>query len=283
MRRTLSIAACLSALSLLLSAAGNAQRITRRESHGAVARGEVRNRVTVSTVVVAMDNTSRITTRLNGLGNLTASSIRILDVRPFIPAARRSTYLAALDRNARKIELLRSELVSIDPVVEKLAAQKPPLDVDDVVAAGILDVIETADSENILVLYVDRRNRLASSRPRPNGPTLDTFRPSTNSLLRALQSTPETVARVSALEGLRSDRVRFYDIDKILSTSEFDSYRSAVKQNETSIWSLRAELSKWPVVMQALSRRQPALALGNIFAADVIGGDVLVLYYRARS
>ena len=94
----------------------------------------------------------------------------------------------------------------------------------------------------------------------------------------------ETVARISALEGLRGDRIRFYDIDQILSSTEFETYRNAVRQNETSIRALRAELSKWPVVMQAMARRQPPLALGNIFTADVIGsGDVLVLYFRARN
>jgi len=274
MRRTLNIAA----LALMLSAAANAQQITRRES-----RGEVRNRVNVNSVVAAMDNTSRITTRVHGLGDLTVNRVRIVDVRPYIPAAQRPTYLAALDRNSRKIELLRGELVTIDPVVLKLADQRPALDVDDVVAAGILDVIETGESENILVLYVDNRNRLPSARPRTDGRTLDSFRPSTSSLVSAVNATPETVARISALEGLRSDRVRFYDIDQILSTAEFEMYRSAVRQNETSIRALRAELSKWPVVVQAMSRHQRPLVLGNIFGADVIGsGDVLVLYYRSR-
>ena len=276
MRRTLNIAA----LALMISAAANAQqKITRRESHG-----EVRNRVNVSSVVTAMDNTSRTTTRVAGLGSLTVNRVRIVDVRPYIPAGQRPTYLAALDRNSRKIELLRGELVTIDPVVQKLADQRPALDVDDVVAAGILDVIETGESENILVLYVDNKNRLPTARPRTDGRTLDTFRPSTSSLVSAVQSTPEIVARISALEGLRADRIRFYDIDQILSQTEFEKYRNAVRQNETSIRALRAELSKWPVVLQAMARRQPSLALGNIFAADVIGsGDVLVLYFRARN
>lgn len=279
MRRTIHVAACISALSLLLSAVGTAQQsITRRESYG-----EVRNRVNVNTVVAAMDNTSRVATRVSGLGNLTVNRVRVVDVRSYIPASQRSKYLAALDRNSRKIELLRGELVTIDPVVQKLADQRPALDVDDVVAAGILDVIETGTSENILVLYVDSKNRLPTARPRSDSRTLDSFRPSTSALLGAVQSTPETVARISALEGLRSDRIRFYDIDQILSKSEFENYRNSVRQNETSIRSLRAELSKWPVIMQAMQRHQPALVLGNIFAADVIGsGDVLVLYYRAR-
>jgi hypothetical protein len=168
--------------------------------------------------------------------------------------------------------------------VQKLADQRPALDVDDVVAAGILDVIETGESENILVLYVDNKNRLPTARPRTDSRTLDTFRPSSSSLVSAVHATPETVARISALEGLRGDRIRFYDIDQILSPTEFETYRNAVRQNETSIRALRAELSKWPVVMQAMARRQPSLALGNVFAADVIGsGDVLVLYYRARN
>ena len=275
MRRTLNIAA----LALIISAAANAQQVTRRES-----RGEVRNRVNVSTVVAAMDNTSRTTMRVSGLGNLTVNRVRIVDVRPYIPNAQRSTYLAALDRNSRKIELLRGELVTIDPVVQKLADQKPKLDVDDVVAAGVLDVIETGVSENILVLYVDAKNRLPNARPRTDGRTLDSFRPSTSSLITALQSTPEIVARISALEGLRSDRVRFYDVDQILSATEFDTYRNTVRQNETSIRALRSELSKWPVVMQAMARHQPPLVLGNVFAADIIGsGDVLVIYYRARN
>jgi hypothetical protein len=263
----------------MISAAANAQqKITWRESHG-----EVRNRVNVNSVVAAMDNTSRTTTRVAGLGSLTVNRVRIVDVRPYIPAGQRRAYLAALDRNSRKIELLRGELVTIDPVVQKLADQKPALDVDDVVAAGILDVIETGESENILVLYVDNKNRLPTARPRTDGRTLDTFRPSTSSLVSAVHATPETVARISALEGLRGDRIRFFDIDQILSPTEFETYRNAVRQNETSIRALRSELSKWPVVMQAMSRRQPSLALGNIFAADVIGsGDVLVLYYRAR-
>ncbi len=275
MRRTLNIAA----LALMISATANAQQVTRRESHG-----EVRNRVNVNTVVAAMDNTSRTTMRVSGLGNLTVNRVRIVDVRPYIPTGQRSTYLAALDRNSRKIELLRGELVTIDPVVQKLADQRPALDVDDVVAAGVLDVIETGESENILVLYVDGKNRLPNSRPRTDGRTLDSFRPSTRSLIGALQSTPETVARISALEGLRGDRVRFYDIDQILSAPEFDAYRNTVRQNETSIRALRSELSKWPVVMQSMARHQPPLVLGNVFAADVIGsGDVLVLYYRARN
>ena len=275
MRRTLNIAA----LAIMISASANAQKITRRESHG-----EVRNRVNVNTVVAAMDNTSRTTMRVSGLGNLTVNRVRIVDVRPYIPTAQRSTYLAALDRNSRKIELLRGELVTIDPVVQKLADQRPALDVDDVVAAGVLDVIETGESENILVLYVDGKNRLPNARARTDGRTLDSFRPSTSALIGALQSTPETVARISALEGLRGDRVRFYDIDQILSATEFDTYRNTVRQNETSIRALRSELSKWPVVMQAMARHQPPLVLGNVFAADIIGsGDVLVLYYRARN
>lgn len=275
MRRTMNIAA----LALMISTVASAQKVTRRESHG-----EVRNRVNVNTVVAAMDNTSRTTMRVSGLGSLTVNRVRIVDVRPYIPTGQRSAYLAALDRNTRKIELLRGELVTIDPVVQKLADQKPALNVDDVVAAGVLDVIETGDSENILVLYVDAKNRLPNARPRTDGRTLDSFRPSTSSLIGAVQSTPETVARISALEGLRSDRVRFYDIDQILSATEFDRYRNAVRQNETSIRALRSELSKWPVVMQTMARHQPALVLGNVFAADVIGsGDVLVLYYRARN
>lgn len=278
MRRTLNYAASLAALALMLSTSAVAQQVTRRESHG-----EVRNRVNVNTVVTAMDNTSRITARLNGLGNLTVNRIRVLDVRPYIAPARRPTYLAALDRNSRKLELLRGELVTIDPVVQKLADQRPSMTVDDVVAAGILDVIETNESENVLVLYVDNRNRLPSPRPRTDGRTLDTFRPSTNALISAVQATPETVARISALEGLRMDRVRFYDIDQILSKTEFESYRNAVRQNETSIRALRSELSKWPVVMTAMSRHAPPLVLGNVFAADIIdSGDVLILYYRAR-
>lgn len=277
MRRTLYAVGSLLPLALLASSRLDAQQVTRRES-----RGEVRNRVTVNTVVAAMDNTSRVITRLNAMGNLTDERIRVIDARPYIAPARRTTYVSALDRNGTKVEHLRAELVAIDPVVRVLARQRPTLTVDDVVAAGILDVIETGTSANVLVLYVDNRNRLRRDES-ADARTLATFRPTWASLLAALHATPEMVARVRALQTLRLDRVRFYEIDAILTPADLEDFHTAVRSNETAIRSLRAELSKRPVVMQAMARNDPKLAVGAIFAADIIGsGDVLVLYYRRK-
>jgi hypothetical protein len=272
-----SMAARTVVLALIISSSVDAQRITRRES-----RGEVHNRVTVSTVLTAIDNSPRVTNRLNGLGVLTAERIRVIDVRPYIAAPRRSTYNASLESNAQHIERLRAELVTLDPVVRVLAARRPQLTVDDVVAAGILDVIETGKSSNVLVLYVDSGNRLgkASSQSR----TLTTYRPTTPALLNAVYTSPEMVARVSSLESLRLDRVRFFDVDAIVQPADADSYRTAVRQNESSIRALRAELSKRPLIMHALARHDAKLKLGDIFAADILGEeDVLVLYYKRKA
>ena len=168
----------------------------------------------------------------------------------------------------------------MDPVVRVLAKSRPALTVDDVVGAGILDVIETGKSAGVLVLYVDNRNRLRRAES-ADARTLATFRPTPASLIAALHATPEMVARVSALQTLRLDRMHFFDIDAILTPAQLDDFRGAVRNNETAIRSLRAELSKRQTVMDALARFQPRLALGNIFAADIIGsGDVLVLYYK---
>ncbi|MGH7711351.1 MAG: hypothetical protein ACREOG_08700, partial [Gemmatimonadaceae bacterium] len=133
-------------------------RITRKESHG-----EVENRVTTATLIAAIDNSPRVTARLQNMASLTVDRIRVIDVRPFIAPARRATYVAALEKNSDRIEGLRSELVTMDAVIRKLAEQRPRLGVDHVVAAGILDVIETGKSSNVLVLYVDNRNRLSAS------------------------------------------------------------------------------------------------------------------------
>lgn len=272
MRKTLCATASLLSLAMVTSHI-DAQTITRRES-----RGEVRNRVTVNTVTAAMNNTSRVISRLNTLGNLTDDHVRVIDVRPYIAPARRSTYLSALDRNGAMIEQLRAELVTMDPVVRVLAKRRPALTVDDIVGAGILDVIETGKSAGVLVLYVDNRNRLRRAES-ADGRNLATFRPTPAALIAALHATPEMVARVSALQNLRLDRMHFFDIDAILTPAQLDDFRGAVRNNETAIRSLRAELSKHPVVMDALARS--SLSLGSIFAADIIGsGDVLVLYYR---
>ena len=278
MRRTLYTAASLLSLAFVVSSRLDAQNITRRES-----RGEVHNRVTVNTVVAVMDNTSRVIARLNTMGHLTDNRVRVIDVRPYIAPARRSAYLGALDRNGAKIERLRAELVTREAAVRVLANRRPALTVDDVVGAGILDVIETGKSANVLVLYVDNRNRLGRAES-ADARTLVTFRPTMASLLAALHSTPQLVARVSALETLRLDRVRFYEIDAILSPADLEDFRAAVRSNETAIRSLRAELSKRSVVMRAMARNDPSLTLGSIFAGDIIGsGDVLVLYYRRTS
>ena len=272
MKKTLYAAASMLSLAVVTSHI-DAQGVTRRES-----RGEVRNRVTVNTVTAAMDNTSRVISRLNTLGNLTDDRVRVIDVRPYVAPAGRSSYLAALNRNGDRIEQLRAELVAMDPVVRVLAKRRPALTVDDVVGAGILDVIETGKSAGVLVLYVDNRNRLPRAE-NTDGRNLATFRPTPASLIASLNATPEMVARVSALQNLRLDRMHFFDIDAILTPAQLDDFRGAVRNNETAIRSLRAELSKRPVVLDALARS--GLSLGSVFAADIIGsGDVLVLYYR---
>ena len=81
MKKTLCAAASLLSLAVVTSHI-DAQGITRRES-----RGEVRNRVTVNTVTAAMDNTSRVISRLNTLGNLADDRVRVIDVRPYIAPA----------------------------------------------------------------------------------------------------------------------------------------------------------------------------------------------------
>jgi len=277
MRRTRCVTASLLSLAVVTSHI-DAQTITRRES-----RGEVRNRVTVNTVTAAMDNTSRVIPRLNTLGNLTDDRVRVIDVRPYIAPARRSIYLRALDRNGATIEHLRAELVTRDPVVRVLAKERPGLTVDDIVGAGILDVIETGKSAGVLVLYVDNRNPLRRAES-ADARRLATFRPTAASVVAAVQATPEMVARVSALERLRLDRLHFFDIDAILTPAQQqDDFRKAVSNNESAIRALRAELSKRDAVMQALTRFNPPLALGSIFAADILGSDdVLVLYYRRK-
>ncbi|MGH9203879.1 MAG: hypothetical protein ACRD2A_21845, partial [Vicinamibacterales bacterium] len=155
MRSLLTLAA---SAAVTLAASSEAQRITRRESHG-----EVVNRVTISTVVTAADNSARVIPRLSALAAIPVERIRVVDVRSSIPASRRSTYAAALERNEKALTDLRVELVMIDPVVKVLGARRPSLTVDDVVGAGILDVIETGKSANVLVLYVDNRNRTGRS------------------------------------------------------------------------------------------------------------------------
>ncbi|MGQ0643287.1 MAG: hypothetical protein ACT4P6_21285 [Gemmatimonadaceae bacterium] len=265
------------ALALFISNGLEAQRITRRES-----RGEVRNQVTVETVVAAINNSARVSARLANLGAFTSERIRIIDVRPFIARARRGSYVATLEKNVERIEALRADLVAQDPVVRALADRRPSLTVDAVVAAGILDVMETGKSFNVLVLYVDNGNALgtASSGNR----SVATFRPTSAGVLSALQVSPEMVARVSALASLRLDRVRFYDISAFLQPTDADSYRAALRRNETAIRSLRAELSKRPLVLQAMARHDATLTLGDIFAADILGEeDALVLYYQRRT
>jgi hypothetical protein len=277
MTNTMTTTARFAVLALIISSGLDAQRITRRESHG-----EVRNTVNISTVVAAIDNSARVTARLGSLGPLSSDRIRVIDVRPFIARARRATYVSSLASNTERVEALRAELVTLDPVVRALADRRPPLSVDAVVAAGILDVIETGKSVNVLVLYVDNSNRLGVS---PSGSnTLNSFRPNSAGLMSALHVSPEMVARVSALEALRVDRVRFYDIDAILKPSDSDSYEAAVRRNHTAIRSLRAELSKRPLIMQAMGRHDGKLMLGDIVAADILGEeDVLVLYYKRQS
>lgn len=277
MRKSLCATASLLALAFVASHI-DAQTITRRES-----RGEVRNRVTVNTVVAAMDNTSRVISRLNTLGNLTDDRVRVIDVRPYIAPRGRPAYMNALDRNSTTIVHLRAELVTMDPVVRVLAQSRPALTVDDVVGAGILDVIETGKSAGVLVLYVDNRNGLRRAES-ADARRIATFRPTPRSLMSALHATPEMVARVSSLERLRLDRLHFFDIDAILTPAQQqDDFRAAVRNNESAIRALRAELSQRDAVMQALTRFNPSLTLGSIFAADILGsGDVLVLYYKRK-
>lgn len=274
MNHTLTSIARLTVLALTLTTSLGAQRITRRESHG-----EVRNSVNVSTIVAAMDNAPRVTSRLHGMGVLTSERIRVIDVRPYIASSRREAYRSSLQNNHDRLEALRAALVTMDPVVRVLADRTPPLTVDAVVAAGILDVIETGTSSNVLVLYVDKSNQLGMSSGANR--TLTTFRPTAAGVMSALYVAPEMVARVSALETIRVDRVRFYDIDAIIKPSDAESYDAAVKRNNTAIRSLRAELSKRPLVIQAMARHDSKLLLGDIFAVDILADDaVLVLYYK---
>lgn len=99
-----------------------------------------------------------------------------------------------------------------------------------------------------------------------------------------MQVTPEMAARVSALRGLREDRIAFFDISALLGAGDTSSYIAAIRANDTSIRALRAELSKWPVVVAAIQLQDPQMRLGDIFAADLVDeGDVLVLYYRKRA
>jgi hypothetical protein len=264
------------ALLLVFVANVDAQRITHRES-----RGEVYNRVTISTVVTAINDAPRISPRVAAL-KLSPQQIRIVDVRPYIPAGKRKTYATALVTRAKDITALRTTLVSVDTAIHVLEASRPALNVDDVVAAGIMDVIETGKSMNVLVLYVDRQNTVGrAAGPNGGNPVTVAFAPTTSSLMAALQTTPEMVARVSVINTLRADRVKFYDIDAIVKPADAESYRSAVIQNENAIRLLRAELSKRPLVMHALSRYDAKLMLGDIFAADILGNDdTLVIYFR---
>jgi hypothetical protein len=262
------------ALLLVFVANLDAQRITRRES-----RGEVYNRVTLSTVITAINESPRVAPRVASL-KVTPQQVRIVDVRPYIPAGKRATYATALARRAKDITALRTTLVSVDTAVRVLEASRPALNVDDIVAAGIMDVIETGKSMNVLVLYVDRENAVG----RQTGTTASgaaTFAPTAASLMAALQTTPEMVARVSVINTLRADRVKFYDIDAIVKPADAEPYRNAVIQNENAIRQLRAELSKRPLVMHALSRYDSKLMLGDIFAADILGDDdTLVIYFK---
>jgi hypothetical protein len=133
----------------------------------------------------------------------------------------------------------------------------------------------------VLVLYIDNRNRVGMRATTTR--TLASFNPTSAGLLSALKTSPEMVARVSAMESLRLDRVRFFDIDQILRPMDSLTYGTAIRQNETSIRSLRSELSKRPLVMQAMLRHEGKLMLGDIYAADILGNDdVLVLYYKRR-
>jgi hypothetical protein len=272
MKHILTATARLTVLALILTTTLDAQRITRRESHG-----EVRNSVNVSTVVAAIDNAARVTARLNGIGILTNDRIRVIDVRPYIAASRRAAYRSSLENNQDRIEDMRAALVTMDPVVRVLADRK--ITVDAVVAAGILDVMETGKSSNVLVLYVDSSNQIGMSSSTSR--SLMSFRPTPSGVMSALYVSPEMVARVSALESVRIDRVRFYDIDAILKPTDKDTYEAAVRRNNTAIRSLRVELSKRPPVMQAMARHDGKLLIGDIYAADLIGDDdVLVLYYK---
>lgn len=268
-------AALSAALAVFLSVPLEAQngRVTRRES-----RGEVRNRVTSATVVAAVGNIPRVTERLDALGPLSRDEIRVIDVRPYIAPARRSSYRAALDRNAARIERLRVELIRRDQVVRALADHKPSFSVDDVIAAAVLEVVETGRNENVLVLYVDPRGVVTKTSAVP------AFKPTNGGLFAAIHTTPEMVARVSVLDVLRSDRVRLYDVDAILGPGDAEAFRAAVRSNETSLRSLRAELGRRSSVMEALAKHNPRLMLGEIFAADIVGsGDLLILYFKRKA
>ncbi|MEW5917157.1 MAG: hypothetical protein AB1762_12160 [Gemmatimonadota bacterium] len=270
----------LTALSLVLTVNLGAQRITRRES-----RGDVHNRVTAATVLTAVDDAARVAARVDRLRQITAAQVRIIDVRPAISGGQRAQYVAALTRRAADIEALRTALVAVDTAIHVLNTQRPPHTVDDVVAAGVLDVIETDKSSTVLVLYVDGQNSvgIAAAGERGSAP-FATFRPTVTTLLSAVQMAPEMVARVSAISTLRLDRVKFYDIDAIVKPADVEAYRTAVRQNESAIRLLRAELSKRPLVMHALARHDAKLMLGNIFAADIIGNDdALIIYFKRQA
>lgn len=268
--RSAALSAALAVFSTLPLEAQNGS-ITRRES-----RGEVHNRVTAATVVTAVDNTARVTERLDDLGELPREFIRVLDVRPYIAPARRSAYRAALDRNVTRIVRMRAALTYVDEVARALAERK--FSVDDVVAAAVLEVVETGRNENVLVLYVDPRGVVAKT------PTVPGFKPTNGALFSAIHTTPEMVARVSVLDVLRSERVQLFDIDGILTQGDADAFRAAIRSNETSLRSLRAELGRRNAVMEALATHDPRLLLGEIFAADIVGsGDVLVLYFKRKA
>jgi hypothetical protein len=107
--------------------------------------------------------------------------------------------------------------------------------------------------------------------------------PSFSSLMSALNSTAAQNAKLTAMTEITAANVQLVSVDSLVTSTNADSLKSALKTNEADVATLRKTLGANTALTTILKGNTPTLTADDVIATDVAADGKVTVYYWKKS
>ena len=107
--------------------------------------------------------------------------------------------------------------------------------------------------------------------------------PSFSSLMSALNSTAAQNAKLTAMTEITAANVQLVSVDSLVTSTNADSLKSALKTNEADVATLRKTLGANTALSTILKGNTPELTADDVIATDVAADGKVTVYYWKKS
>jgi hypothetical protein len=107
--------------------------------------------------------------------------------------------------------------------------------------------------------------------------------PSFSSLMSALNSTAAQNAKLTAMTEITAANVQLVSVDSLVTSTNADSLKSALKTNEADVATLRKTLGANTALTTILKGNTPTLTADDVIATDVAADGKVTVYNWKKS